>query len=116
MEIKNQNLVSIDIPKFVVPEEFAQYYIMFVNKFCSDLRNKLIEDHVDNDMDIGEIDNVYSGGKFYHIFYKKTNLEGTGALCVPQVQNISRYVEAPNKYVLDRDAMLKLFKDSEVQE
>lgn len=116
MKLKNQNLVSINIPRFVIPEEFAEKYIMSVNKFCCDLRNNLIEDHIENNMDIGEFDNVYTGGDFYPVFYKKTTLEGTGNLCVPEIENIPKYVEAPNKYILDRDAMLKLFKDSEVQE
>lgn len=116
MELKNQNLVSINIPRFVIPEEFADEYILFVNKFCCDLRNKLIMDHFDNNMDIGEFDNVYTEGNFYPVFYKKTNLEGTGTLCIPEIENIPKYVQTSNKYVLDRDAMLKLFKDSEVQE
>lgn len=116
MKLKNQNLVSINIPKFVVPEEFAEKYIMSVNKFCCDLRNNLIEDYIDNNMDIGEFDNVYTEGNFYPVFYKKTTLEGTGNLCVPEIENIPKYVEAPNKYVLDRYAILKLFEDSEVEE
>lgn len=116
MEIKNQNLVSINIPRFVVPEEYAQCYIIFVNKFCCELRNRLIEDHADNNMDIGGFDNVYTGGEFYPVFYKQTTLEGTGALCVPEVEYIPKYVEATNKYVLDRDAIVELFEDCGVQE
>lgn len=99
----------------MVPEEFAEEYIMFVNRFCCDLRNKLIENHIEDKMELGEYDNVYSDGEFYPVFYKKTNLEGAGALCVPEIENISKYVETSNKCI-SREAMLKLFKDDEVEE
>lgn len=115
MELKKDNLVVIDIPRFAIPEEFAETYVTVVNKFCSDLRISMIKDWQDG-MSIGDFDTVYANSNFYPVFYKRTNYEGIGNIITPQIQNISKYIENEQDVCIDRNKIVSLFGERDEDE
>lgn len=115
MKLKKDNLVVINIPRFAIPEEFAETYVTVVNKFCSDLRISMIQDWQDG-MSIGDFDTMYANNNFYPIFYKRTNYEGIGSIITPQIQNISKYIEHESGLCIDRGKIVSLFEENNEEE
>lgn len=115
MQLKKDNLVVISMPRFVIPEEFAETYVTVVNKFCSDLRISMIQDWQDG-MSIGNFDDVYINSNFYPLFYKRTSYDGIETIIIPRIQSISKYIEIEQGICIDRNKIVSLFNESKENE
>ena len=115
MQINKDNpVVVIDIPRFCVPVEDAEHYIMLANKFWNDIKNTMVEGSVRL-----EYDNHYTNGDFIPTVKKVKSY--TGVLNkVVDVEQLDKYVEIdPEEKYTNSSKVYELWHpevENEVQE
>lgn len=119
VELKEENLVVIEMPKVAVPKHLAEHYLKFINKVCSDLTNYLVIDFC-NDDEVYKFENVYANSKFYPVACKRTNFEDILNICRPNVTHYDKFVELEgDSYYSCKEEIVKLYEPEpkeEVQE
>lgn len=116
IELKEEKLVLIEIPKIAVPKELAKYYLLAINKFCNDLTNCQVKDFCDGD-NVYKFENIYINGKFYPVACKRTNYENILNMYRPTVTHYDKFVELESQSCYSyKDEIIKLYEGSQQQE
>lgn len=102
MQIINDNpVVVINIPRFCVPAEQADEFVMMANKFYNDVKNTMIQRDEANRL---EYDNHYTKGEFIPTVIKKNTYTDILTSNV-EVEQLDKYIEISQdeKYVNSAD-------------
>ena len=112
IELKDENLVVIEMPKIAVPKHLAEHYLKFINKVCSDLTNYQVIDFC-NDDEVYKIESVYVNSKFYPVACKRTNFEDILNICRPNVTYYDKFVELESEsYYSYKEEIVKLYEQT----
>ena len=115
MQINKDNpVVVIDIPRFCVPVEDAEHYILIANKMWNDIKNTMISNSIRLEYDFHFVQ-----GEYIPIILKDNSY--TGILNeVVRVKQVDKYVEIdPEEECIDRTKIYELWHpevENEVQE
>ncbi len=116
VQLKEENLVLIEMPKLAVPKDLAEHYLNFINKICNDITNMQVQDFCDGDV-VYKYENVYVNGEFYPVVCKRTNFENILNIFRPVVTHYDKFVEVEGEDTYScRDRIVQLYKQTQKQE